>query len=68
MRDLTRARDDMKSQERKARQKLNAFVLRHGHKWPTGNARWGLPHYDWLEGLKLDHPWLLRPILLVALA
>ncbi len=31
MRDLTRARDDMKAQERKARQQLNAFVLRHGH-------------------------------------
>lgn len=57
MRDLTRARDDMKSQERKARQQLNAFVLRHGHKWPTGKTRWGQPHYNWLEELKLDHPW-----------
>ena len=36
MRDLTRARDDMKSQERKARQQLNAFVLRHGRHWPGG--------------------------------
>jgi transposase len=31
MRDLTRARGDFKAQERKARQQLNAFVLRHGH-------------------------------------
>jgi transposase len=46
MKDLTRARDDMKSQERKARQQLNAFVLRHGHKWPTGKTRWGQPHYN----------------------
>ena len=45
MRDLTRARDDMKSQERKARQQLNAFVLRHGHSWPSGKTRWGQPHY-----------------------
>jgi len=57
MRYLTRARDDMKSQGRKARQQLNAFVLRHGHKWPTGKTRWGHPHYNWLEELKLDHPW-----------
>jgi len=39
MRDLTRARDDMKSQERKARQQLNTFVLRHGHHWPRGKTR-----------------------------
>ena len=36
MRDLTRARDDMKGQERKARQPLNASVLRQGHHWPRG--------------------------------
>ena len=52
MRDLTRARDDMKSQERKARQQLNAFVLRHGHSWPSGKTRWGKPHYNWLEELR----------------
>ena len=57
MRDLTRARDDMKSQERKARQQLNAFVLRHGHSWPSGKTRWGKPHYNWLEELKFEHPW-----------
>jgi len=38
MRDLTRARDDMKAQEHKARQQLNGFVLRHGHHWPTGKT------------------------------
>ncbi|WP_439531942.1 hypothetical protein [Marinobacter adhaerens] len=38
MRDLTRARDDMKTQERKARQQLNAFVLRHGHHWSKGRS------------------------------
>jgi transposase len=32
--DLTRVRDDLKAQERKARQQLNAYVLRHGHAWP----------------------------------
>ncbi len=57
MRDLTRARDDMKSQERKARQQLNAFVLRHGHGWPAGKSRWTKTHYNWLEALRFEHAW-----------
>lgn len=57
MRDLTRARDDMKAQERKARQQLNAFVLRQGHHWPANKSRWTRAHYNWLESLKFDHPW-----------
>jgi transposase len=58
MRDLTRARDDMKSQERKARQQLNAFVLRHGHSWPRGKARWTKRHFNWLESIRFEQPWL----------
>lgn len=57
MRDLTRARDDMKAQERKARQQLNAFVLRHGHHWPKGKSRWTQIHYNWLESLRFEHDW-----------
>ena len=58
MRDLTRARDDMKSQERKARQQLNAFVLRHGHHWPRGKTRWTAAHFNWLESIRFEQPWL----------
>jgi len=57
MRDLTRARDDMKGQERKARQQLNAYVLRHGHAWPSNKTRWTKTHYNWLESLKFGHDW-----------
>jgi transposase len=57
MRDLSRARDDMKSQERKARQQLNAFLLRHGHHWPSGKSRWTPAHENWLAELKMDQPW-----------
>ena len=57
MRDLTRARDDLKAQERKARQQLNAFVLRHGHHWPKGRSRWTKAHYNWLESLRFEHDW-----------
>jgi len=58
MRDLTRARSDMKSQELKARQQLNAYVLRHGHSWPSHKTRWTKSHYNWLESLKFNHDWL----------
>jgi transposase len=57
MRDLTRARDDMKAQERKARQQLNAYVLRHGHAWPSNKTRWTQTHYNWLESLRFAHDW-----------
>jgi transposase len=55
MRGLTRARDDMKCQERKARQQLNAFVLRHSHHWPSTKTRWTQTHYHWLESLRFAH-------------
>jgi transposase len=57
MRDLCRARADMKSQERKARQQLGAFVLRHGHHWPANKTRWTAAHYNWLESLRFAHDW-----------
>ncbi len=54
IRDLCRARCDMKQQELKARQQLSAFVLRHGHHW--GKTRWTKMHYNWLESLGFNHP------------
>lgn len=57
MRDLTRARDDIKAQQHKARQQLNAFVLRHGHHWPSTKSRWTQSHYNWLESLRFEHDW-----------
>ena len=40
VRDLCRCRADFKAQQQKLRQQLNAFVLRHGHHWPTNRKRW----------------------------
>ena len=57
MRDLTRARGDMKQQETKARQQLNGYVLRHGHAWPSNKTRWTQTHYNWLESLRFAHDW-----------
>lgn len=46
IRDLTRTRDDIKAQQRQARQQLNAFVLRQGHHWPSTKSRWTQSHYN----------------------
>lgn len=57
MRDLCRCRSDFKVQEKKARQQLNAFVLRHGHHWPRDRSRWTQAHIRWLESLTFEHTW-----------
>ena len=56
MRDLTRAREDTKSLERQAKQRLNAFLLRHGQIYSTGKAKWTKTHAGWLAGIKFDSP------------
>ena len=55
MRDLTRARVDMKRMEQKARQQLGAFMLRLGHHY-RGKTKWTKAHFRWLEQLKLATP------------
>ncbi|MDE0153531.1 MAG: IS110 family transposase [Gammaproteobacteria bacterium] len=55
VRDLCRCRADFKAQQQKLRQQLNAFVLRHGHHWPTKRKRWTQKHMEWLE--TLDFPY-----------
>ncbi|MCF6219427.1 MAG: IS110 family transposase [Gammaproteobacteria bacterium] len=54
MRDLTRAREDMKGLERTTKQRLNAFLLRYGRIYESGKSRWTQTHFRWLEGLKFD--------------
>ncbi|KEZ75616.1 IS110 family transposase [Salinisphaera hydrothermalis] len=55
MRDLTRAREDLKAIERVARQRLGAFLLRHGHVY-DGKSRWTQAHFRWLERLHMATP------------
>jgi len=55
MRDLTRAREDAKIAERKARQQLNAFLLRHGFRY-GGKSHWTRPHFRWISGIAMGHP------------
>lgn len=56
IRDLTRAREDMKSLELKARQRLGAFLLRHGRVYRGGKSRWTQMHWRWLESLTFASP------------
>ena len=56
MRDLTRAREDMKAIELKARQRLGAFLLRHGWVYEKGKSRWTQAHFRWLETVRFDSP------------
>ena len=53
IRDLTRAREDMKAIELKARQRLGAFLLRHGRVYREGKSRWTQKHFRWLEGAEV---------------
>lgn len=55
MRDLTRARSDAKHVERQARQRLNAFLLRHTQVY-RGKTRWTQAHWRWLEAVRFEHP------------
>ncbi len=55
VRDLTRAREDMKAIELKARQRLGAFLLRHGKRY-AGKSKWTQAHFRWLETVRFDTP------------
>ena len=55
LRDLTRTREDMKHLQSQAKQRLLAFLLRHGKRY-DGKSNWTQAHYRWLETLKFDHP------------
>src|SRR4030095_16833707 len=48
MRDLVRAREDAVHSRRRARQRVNSFLLRHGRAYPCGKKNWGARHRRWL--------------------
>jgi len=55
LRDLTRAREDMKHLQRQAKQRLSAFLLRYGKSY-SGKSNWTQAHYRWLEQQKFGQP------------
>ncbi len=55
MRDLSRAREDAKRAETRARQQLQALLIRHDIRY-TGRTPWSAAHLRWLSEIKLPHP------------
>jgi transposase len=55
IRDLCRARTDAVDDQRRCRQRLKSFLLRHGYRY-SGKANWSQPHMRYLRELVLPHP------------
>lgn len=55
IRDLTRAREDARICAKKAKQRLNCFLLRNDRIY-TGKTRWNKTHLAWLSELSMPHP------------
>jgi len=55
IRDLVRCRGDFKSAERRAKQRLGAFLLRHGKSY-SRPSRWTQAHFRWLQQQKFERP------------
>jgi transposase len=56
LRDLTRAREDMKHLQRQSKQQLLGFLLRHGVSGFAGKSNWTQAHFRWFETIKFDQP------------
>jgi transposase len=54
MRDLTRAREDAVVAARKAKQRLNAFLLRHGLSF-GGRTKWSNAFFNWLSDIAMPY-------------
>jgi len=55
LRDLVRARADFVLLQTQSRQRLNAFLLRHGQRF-GGKSKWTQAYFRWLETIKYDFP------------
>lgn len=55
MRDLVRAREAAQEAQKRARQQLQSFLLRHGRVY-SGRSSWSLAHMRWISTLKFEHP------------
>lgn len=56
IRDLSRAREEMKRVELSVKQRLAAFLLRHGKRYTAGKRLWTKRYYRWLSDLQMDSP------------
>ena len=56
LRELSRAREDMKIHDKQLRQRLSGFLLRHGRIY-EGKQRWTQAFWRWLELERFDSPY-----------
>lgn len=54
LRDLVRAREDVKEDELRAKHRLTKFLLRNEIKPPTGTKKWTVKYWNWLDQLTFD--------------
>lgn len=53
LRDVLRAREDVVYAQRRARQQLSSFLLRHGRKWSNKTA-WTQKHMEWIRSQRFE--------------
>jgi len=53
VRDLVRARGDLLEDRKRAQQRLNALLLRHGRIW-GGGAKWTIAHRMWVDRQRFE--------------
>jgi transposase len=56
LRDLIRARDDLKNDRRIARQRIKSFLLRYGRRYPRPRDRWSSAFELWARGQVFAEP------------
>ena len=56
IRDLCRARDDLRKALCRAKQHLKAFLLRHSIVYPGTSSKWTKKYFQWLADLQMPHP------------
>ncbi len=56
IRDLTRAREELKRVELQLKQRLAALLLRNGKKYTAGKKKWTQRYYRWLADVRMEYP------------
>jgi transposase len=56
LRDLVRAREDVRGDLMRARHRVSKMLLRHDRRFTGGQQAWSGRHRDWLQRLELDDP------------
>jgi transposase len=56
VRDLVRAREEVKADRRIARQRIRSFLLRYGKRYPKPADRWSTRFEVWMRALRFEEP------------